>query len=367
MPPLTEVQRLAIQRIQFFQDELAKHGLYAQCGGEQEFFAEAVDGTILPPIPNVRDLLSELNDFYYLERVYPEKPHKTTPNQQQFETVVGAKPSILRHPEMAPLAVAGSMHALKYQMLSRLQRINPKYGRMRYEAYPYPGTIDISAQHQTLSLHARYNDQYGLSLFRRGYSSYAHDGTYESNALIHYANSLLQIQKEGILLATPSQTSFEGYRKCPASPHVFEIGRNKSTGPSILITSYNSDGEQQSKKCRVENRIAGMDADPILVMLTTLGAAYHAVTTQATIFTGQRPPSDGWILTKSDQYIRFNKATLDSTQQDLPTRLEDALEVFANSQLMRDLLGAHLHDAIIEQYRQPEPGIGEPVRIAYGR
>lgn len=138
------------------------------------------------------------------------------------------------------------------------------------------------------------------------------DGS-ESAAFLHFIAGMQTHLPSVIALLAPYVNSYRRYVPDLAAPINLEWGRdNRTTGIRVPISDPDSR--------RVENRIAGMDCNPYLGIAASLACGYIG------LMEGKDPKPE---CTK-DAYV---------AEPEIPRGLGEALDLFAEAQVVRDTLG----------------------------
>ncbi len=138
------------------------------------------------------------------------------------------------------------------------------------------------------------------------------DGS-ENAAFLHFIAGMQTHLPAVIALLAPYVNSYRRYVPDLAAPINLEWGRdNRTTGIRVPV----SDPESR----RVENRIAGMDCNPYLGLAASLACGYIG------LMEGKDPKPE----CTRDAYVE---------EPEIPRGLGEALDLFAESQVVRDTLG----------------------------
>ncbi len=149
----------------------------------------------------------------------------------------------------------------------------------------------------------------------------------ETEAFLHCIAGLQTHLPAVIALLAPYVNSYRRYVPDFAAPINLEWGRdNRTTGLRVPISG--------PAARRIENRLAGMDCNPYLGLAASLACAYLGLK-EARM---PKPESIG------DAYM---------SAEDVPANLGDALDLFAGSAPVRDVLG-HEFCAVYEAVKRNE-------------
>ncbi|PKP71645.1 MAG: glutamine synthetase [Alphaproteobacteria bacterium HGW-Alphaproteobacteria-4] len=136
----------------------------------------------------------------------------------------------------------------------------------------------------------------------------------ETSAFQHFIGGMQRHLPAAIALLAPYVNSYRRYVPDFAAPINLEWGRdNRTTGLRVPISGTESR--------RLENRLAGMDCNPYLGLAASLACGYLGLKEK-------QLPRPEWV---GDAYI---------AQEDFPFNLGDALDLMAESEPMRAVLGA---------------------------
>ena len=136
----------------------------------------------------------------------------------------------------------------------------------------------------------------------------------DTDAFFHFIAGLHHHLPSVIALLAPYVNSYRRYVRDHAAPINLEWGRdNRTTGIRIPLSGPESR--------RIENRIAGMDANPYLAIAASLAAGYLGLIEE-------RRPS-----------AQFRRDAYETSEADIPRDLAAALELFEAAEDMHTLLG----------------------------
>ncbi|MFO1242911.1 MAG: hypothetical protein U1E36_06895 [Rickettsiales bacterium] len=266
-----------------------------------------------------------------------------------------------------PLHIARNLDVIK----RNLPDLAKKYGAsgVTFEAKPYPDQIDTCGMHLNISLWKDGKNQFALSNPTYVRNS---DAPHQHSVLERFIiRSLLEFQHEGMLAFAPQKTSYDRYKNFEgflnkdiheqtavmqaASPNKIAVDNDRQTlvrmkilrnlersgdphrpynavpvSPSINVhtqsisarqvrTSEKRDADIPSEECRVENRLAGSDADPYVVVAVTMAAIVHGV------------EEYNKHLKNPKKYPEPKKYR----QFDIPQTHEHAKKIFQNSSLIK--------------------------------
>ncbi len=136
----------------------------------------------------------------------------------------------------------------------------------------------------------------------------------ETDAFFHFVGGLQQHLPAAIAVMAPYVNSYRRYTRDHAAPINLEWGRdNRTTGIRIPLSGPDAR--------RVENRLAGMDCNPYLCIAASLACGYLGM------IEDRRPDKQF----KGDAY---------EGEPDIPRVMGDALDLFEESKVLRDVLGS---------------------------
>ncbi len=136
----------------------------------------------------------------------------------------------------------------------------------------------------------------------------------ETDAFFHFIGGLQQHLPAAIAVMAPYVNSYRRYTRDHAAPINLEWGRdNRTTGIRIPLSGPDAR--------RVENRLAGMDCNPYLCIAASLACGYLGM------IEDRRPDKQF----KGDAY---------EGEPDIPRVMGDALDLFEESKVLRDVLGS---------------------------
>lgn len=361
---LTELQKLAVAKIKFFQKEIEKtYGIKIRMGAEQEFYCRNAKGKITRL--NFKELKEILEKIPAVERFHKEAAtplgRKTT---KQYEIVFDS--SRLEDPVAVAQAVS--------QMQAYLSEYLSSKG-LSLELSSSPDDYKPSSIHISFSL----QDQEANNLF----SSKEEPLTKLAK---HCINSSLAVQSDGLALLANSRDSFmrykHGVKMNSSSPGAIMANFNKGTSlrlmlktiftthsagslgvryptrvssSKILARAINLHDSITPKSTRVENRLAGSESDPYMAVLQTVASIYHALQ-ENLIPVDQVEDKEGFDGTDydlqkiNDKDFYIKKEIAPHPESDVPLGPKKTYEALAKSELMKSLLGEELHEKVQKEY-----------------
>lgn len=165
------------------------------------------------------------------------------------------------------------------------------------------------------------------------------DGFNLSKTAKHYIAGLLKYAPEYCLVTNPSVNSYKRLVPGGEAPvHVTWARRNRSA--LVRIPGYKPKKEEA---CRVELRNPDPSANPYLVFAVTLAAGLKGMEEELSL---PDPIEDGNLHLATRQQLK------EKGIQTLPDTLGEAVELFAQSELMKETLGEHIHSFLVEKKRE---------------
>ena len=386
------IRRMAINRIIELEKELESYGYKARCGMEVEFF---VDGEPGRPVEIPEDKLAEIRERLaksrYVEDLREENVQRSWSQPVAFSSIgvvlgaagtlltgnplslaagslVGVGGAVVHAAGMAENGFAGRLtKAAQYEInlgdtLAGTTKVNDKaetrtqrhrlgplkaaiatdyfqkelasmlsdVGDVNYTAKPRRDNL-TSAMHINVSL----SDKNGNNLFTG-------KGGGESPLMTAALSNLVEVQKQGSLMFLPNQNSHDRIHNGRSTPDTIGRQSNKVTYHNIIpagtadsrnagwvgrASGFLHGSKVEGTRNRIENRMSGADADPYLAVAATLGAMVITARQQA----------EGVTTPKVKRHS-------------LPGNLSDSVREFEKSDLMKEVLGSELHDALVERY-----------------
>ncbi|MCH3967084.1 MAG: glutamine synthetase family protein [Atopobiaceae bacterium] len=175
-----------------------------------------------------------------------------------------------------------------------------------------------------LFMHQSLFDHEGNNVF---WGEDTEDGSHLSDVARHYVAGLLAYAPEYALVTNPTVNSYKRLVDNGEVPCYTTWGR-RNRSALVRVPLYKP-GKQAS--CRVELRLPDASCNPYLAMAVTLAA-------------GMRGIQDGLEL--PDECPGSDPSVVDATR--LPGNLGEAVEAFSASSLMRETLGDHIFDFLVE-------------------
>ena len=164
----------------------------------------------------------------------------------------------------------------------------------------------------------------------------------------HYIAGILHYAPEFCLITNPYVNSYKRLATGTDAPTFLSWSTsNRST--MVRIPGYRPSSEGAS---RIELRSPHPSANPYLAFACILAAGLKGIEEELPL---QAPTENVDLFTLSRQELR------DCGIATLPDNLGEAVEVFARSTLMRETLGEHIHDYLVQQKRREWNAYGRVV------
>ena len=155
----------------------------------------------------------------------------------------------------------------------------------------------------------------------------------------HYIAGLLKYAREFCLVTNPSVNSYK--RLIPGIEAPVSVSWAKNNRYSLIrVPGYKPN---KAEACRVELRSPDPSANPYLAFACMLAAGMKGIEEELPLC---EPIDDPNLATASRQELIAQGIEV------LPDTLGEAVEVFAQSELMREVLGEHIHDFLVEAKRR---------------
>ncbi len=165
------------------------------------------------------------------------------------------------------------------------------------------------------------------------------DGFNLSKTAKHYIAGLLKYAPEFCLVTNPSVNSYKRLVSGGEAPvHITWARRNRSA--LVRIPGYKPNKEEA---CRVELRNPDPSANPYLVFAAILSAGLKGIEEELKL---PDPIEDDNLHLATRQELKEKGIRV------LPDTLGEAVELFANSELMKEALGEHIHTFLVEKKRE---------------
>lgn len=164
------------------------------------------------------------------------------------------------------------------------------------------------------------------------------DGYNLSKIAKHYIAGLLKYAPEFALITNPTANSYK--RLVPGGEAPIQITWARSNRCTLVrIPGYKPHKEEA---CRVELRNPDPSCNPYLAFAVTLAAGLKGIQDELPL----EPPTEDPTLFTCTRH-ELNERGI----RTLPDTLGDAVELFASSELMREVLGEHIHSYLVEAKR----------------
>jgi len=155
----------------------------------------------------------------------------------------------------------------------------------------------------------------------------------------HYIAGLLKYAPEYCAVTNQYVNSYKRLIPGFEAP-VFISWANRNRSAMVRVPMYKPGKELG---CRVELRNADPAANPYLAFAAMLGAGLAGIEEELTLM----PPADGVNI-----YEMTPEQRAESGYGTLPSSLGEAIDLFEGSQLMKDVLGEHIHRYFVENKRR---------------
>ena len=165
------------------------------------------------------------------------------------------------------------------------------------------------------------------------------DGYNLSKVAKHYIAGLLKYVPEFSLLTNPSVNSYKRLVPGGEAPVHISWARNNRSA-LVRIPGYKPDKEEA---CRVELRSPDSAANPYLVFSAVLAAGLKGIEEELELCPPMEEDSARGL---SRQELRARGFA------SLPDTLGEAVELFAESELMKEVLGEHIHSFLVKVKRE---------------
>lgn len=341
----TPLQQAAIERIQYFKEELKQYGIHVRSSMELEF-------TVSDKYNNPRRAMINLKQAnQYLQESEPALQHFETLKQDstsEYEVTIADTINPDKHLDVyafSPEAIAYETALLKRQSLANMLQqsscLNHQYARGGTE--PFLPVFDAHP-HSNLLCEAPSNHERQSSALHVNISLYDDEGnnlfTQSPELMQEAARRLIEVQHQAGLAFLPNKNSMA---RLSQQTHVSvpggigmepsaDMGKRTFSSVNIRGGIYEVGGADARIKyahdTRLENRLPGADADPFVAMAVTMAAMLDAVQYELPKHQTRAPK----------HHFAENRREL--TQQ------------LAASGYMRELLGTKLYHAILDEYGQ---------------
>lgn len=187
-----------------------------------------------------------------------------------------------------------------------------------------------------MHIHQSLFDQDGNNAF---FDASDPDGLNLSELAKHYIAGLLEYAPEYCLLTNPCVNSYKRLATGGEAPGHITWARNNRSA-LVRIPGYKPHKEEA---CRVELRNPDPAANPYLVFSAVLAAGLKGIEDKLPL---QTPIDDRDLSQLSRQELRAEGI------ETLPDTLGEAVERFAESDLMKEVLGSHIHSFLVDVKRK---------------
>ena len=165
------------------------------------------------------------------------------------------------------------------------------------------------------------------------------DGNNLSKLAKHYIAGLLKYAPEFCLLTNPCVNSYKRLIPGEEAPVYISWARNNRAA-LVRIPGYKPYKEEA---CRVELRSPDSGANPYLAFSAVMAAGMKGIEDELEL---------GPSMEDSSLWHASRQELKEMGEAVLPESLGEAVELFAESELMRDVLGEHIHSFLVEAKRE---------------
>ncbi len=336
-PPSTdEINAKAEARLIFMEDELKKRGIHIAIGAEQEFIVLDKRRKIWTHSINHYRLTNDLQlQFPLLERVYNEEL-----SEGEYEAVFSSVEKVLGMDLAAPRRLADKEQTIPKnlgfypsveiarQIVTLRRTLSSHLNQFAKGLEASFRTVTNDNGNTTAGMHINSScfNQDGKNLFfnkRLGV---------HSPLALQVADIQKQLQEEGTILYAPKPESYDRFGKRYTAPRNFMVGYDKADNTLTLRYGY------KEKTYRIEDRMAGADANPYLVMLASVGAIYSTIIAKEKGHTYPIDSSSPSISIKGDDTLSVAR--------------NKAYERFSRSELWQEIAGEDLYRDLLA-YMKP--------------
>lgn len=186
-----------------------------------------------------------------------------------------------------------------------------------------------------MHIHQSLFDEYGTNVF---FDANDPDGYNLSPTAKHYLAGLLKYAPEFCMITNPCVNSYKRLVPGGEAPvHVTWARQNRSA--LVRIPGYKP---HKAEACRIELRNPDPSANPYLAFSVLLAAGLKGIEDKLEL---PDPLEDGSVFSVSRHELRERGIAT------LPESLGEAVELFAQSSLMKETLGDHIHSFLSEKKR----------------
>lgn len=186
-----------------------------------------------------------------------------------------------------------------------------------------------------MHVHQSLFDEHGNNVF---FDANDPDGYNLSATAKHYLAGLLTYVPEFCLITNPCVNSYKRLVPGGEAPvHITWARRNRSA--LVRVPGYKP---HKAEACRLELRNPDPSANPYLVFAVLLAAGLKGIEDKLEL---PAPLEDGNLFKATRQTLRAQGI------KTLPETLGEAVELFAQSELMKEVLGEHIHGFLVEKKR----------------
>lgn len=362
-----EMRSKFMKRIRHYETYLAKWGITAQTGIEQEFYVVTkLDENGKPEFPTIRkssenpmDYFQHFPDSPFIEGLYRE----SHPNS--YEIVVGTGYKYRKdakkypHPSLEPTVIVRATESAKKLISKEAEKPGNTYNSTGIDFDPTNHGRRPYAQQINISLWDSKNKQ---PLFNN-------NGVNELSSVC--IKNMLEAQNASIAFYTVNQNAFKRFAAVNPKVGYFKnslgirLQKSKYDAPSVLWRDINACyGGQEGKYGYIENRLGSSDMPPYVNMLITLAGAAEGVREYVE---KNNIKSKEELLEKvqsgnkemnrhGDDEEAYTKLTDEDCKKypayELPKTQKEALKTTESSKIAKEILGDDLYDKFIKGYKE---------------
>ena len=372
--PLTPLQKEALKRIGELEQEIYKdYGLKIGCGIELEFYYRQADGEA-PPKPldlikyNKHPVPGKTSENSFVNSPFLERLEKVR-GTEKYEAVIGRRNIEDDLDAASPAVIARAANHFRDVIEKRTPELEQGHTANFWATDEHP-----TRPRATAGLHV--NVSLWDPVAKR--NLFAPLGAGVQNALVDNAlYSGLDVQKALFPIIVESPQSLERFkRKTLHAPSVFRASRDGGAGKSSgsLSHRYSIHAGFAPKHppyydARLEHRLPGGDADPILATLMAVGGIYHGLK-QGTFLSSTADGIPDVLMQENTIQLPYIANGTPQTQTLLtrcdrapyPSHIDTQEEYLQNVKqwdkdpLAREILGEALHDQLARMRQQQAAG-----------
>jgi len=358
-PELAEINRLALERIRYFEKKLEEeYGLHLRTGIEIEFFALDKKGALIRDTESLGKKLQKEKEKLFQRKKGDVTSHRNHIKGTLIKRIYGdsGKPVIeyttgyidfTDNPKNNPKKYwASSTQALDVEKLVRFLSLKaPTHSEVSEILFVIPESSHFWEKSLTAAL------QVNMSLWSGDKNFFYSKGREFSKLAGICATGLLLVQNESVLLAANFPESYVQLHSAPDPKKVLCIDYKEQRMLSASIALRGSDVERTAK--RIENRLSRADSNPLLAILQTISGMYYALNLYTSVVTTQSRHTHEYPL-KNGKWLRlYGEPFHDTLRSNIESHKQEHA-IFHKSALMKELLGEDLHGKISSYYSDRE-------------